>query len=157
MPENGMKQMKIDHKKSHDSRSYEKTKMQRELILQKLKSRGCRVTKQRMLILDIILENDCSCCKEIYATAAGIDSSIGAATVYRFVNTLEEIGAISRKNMYRIVYSDTTAADKECIVVLDDDTTYDLSSQKWREVVKAGLSTCGYLKSQNVASIIVTK
>ena len=30
------------------------------------------------------------------------DCRIGAATVYRMVNLLEDIGAISRKNMYKI-------------------------------------------------------
>ena len=37
--------------------------MQREMIIQKLKESGCRITKQRLMLLDIILEEDCSCCK----------------------------------------------------------------------------------------------
>ena len=61
------------------------------------------ITKQRLMLLDIILQEDCSCCKEIYFKASQIDSGIGTATIYRMVNTLEEIGAISRKNMYKIV------------------------------------------------------
>ena len=67
-----------------------------------LKERGCRLTRQRQVILDIILENECSCCKEIYFKANKEDSGIGIATVYRLLNTLEEIGAIDRKNMYRV-------------------------------------------------------
>ena len=39
---------------------------QKELIVQKLKDSACRITKQRLMILDIILEEECSCCKEIY-------------------------------------------------------------------------------------------
>ena len=74
----------------------------REMVLQKLKEQGCRITKQRRILLDIILEENCSCCKEIYYKASRIDSSIGAATVYRMVNLLEEAGAISRRNMYRV-------------------------------------------------------
>ena len=54
------------------------------------------------MLLDIILEEDCSCCKEIYYKASKIDPKIGTATVYRMINTLEEIGAISRKNMYKV-------------------------------------------------------
>ena len=50
-----------------------------------------------MMILDIILEEDCSCCKEIYYKASKLDPKIGTATVYRMINTLEEIGAISKK------------------------------------------------------------
>ncbi|MFR5733737.1 MAG: transcriptional repressor [Clostridium sp.] len=33
------------------------------------------------------------------------DPSIGMATVYRMVKTLEEAGLIQRKNMYRIDYA----------------------------------------------------
>ena len=50
--------------------SYERSRMQKDMILQMLKKRGCRITKQRMMILDIILEEDCSCCKEIYYKAS---------------------------------------------------------------------------------------
>ena len=82
--------------------NFHRTTMQKELVMQKLKDHGCRITKQRKIILDVILNEDCSCCKEIYYKAAAIDHSIGTATVYRMVNLLEEIGAISRKNMYRI-------------------------------------------------------
>ena len=38
----------------------------KEAIVQKLKASGCRITKQRLMLLDIILEENCSCCKEIY-------------------------------------------------------------------------------------------
>ena len=75
---------------------------QKEVIVGKLKDSGCRITKQRMVLLDIILNENCSSCKEIYYKASRIDSKIGTATVYRMINTLEEIGAINRRNMYKI-------------------------------------------------------
>jgi len=75
---------------------------QKEIIIQRLREDGCRITKQRLMLLDIILEDDCASCKEIYYRASQRDPSIGAATVYRMINTLEDIGAISRKNMYKI-------------------------------------------------------
>ena len=78
--------------------------LEKDLIVRKLKEHGCRITRQRML-LDIILEEDCSCCKEIYYRAMEQDSKIGTATVYRMINTLEEIGVISRKNMYKVAVS----------------------------------------------------
>ena len=65
---------------------------EKESIIIKLKENGCRITKQRKLILDIILENRCSSCEEIYAQAAKLDHSIGMATVYRLVKELERIG-----------------------------------------------------------------
>lgn len=42
----------------------------KEAIVQKLKASGCRITKQRLMLLDIILEENCSCCKEIYYRAS---------------------------------------------------------------------------------------
>lgn len=76
--------------------------MQKELVLQKLREKGCRITKQRRMLLDVILQEECASCKEIYYKAKKEDDSIGMATIYRMINLLEEIGAISRKNMYRI-------------------------------------------------------
>lgn len=145
----------MDKKKIPDSRSYHRTKMQKEIIVEKLKEKGCRITKQRLTLLDIILEHECSSCKEIYYKASKIDESIGAATVYRMVNVLEEIGAISRKNMYKIAYSETCAMEDAATVVLDDETTYHLSAKSWNSVVRAGLTACGYLEHQKVSSITV--
>ena len=45
--------------------SYQTTKMQREIILTKLKEKGCRITKQRLRLIDIILQHrlrDCQRC-----------------------------------------------------------------------------------------------
>ncbi|MCI8268520.1 MAG: Fe2+/Zn2+ uptake regulation protein [Lachnospiraceae bacterium] len=78
-------------------------------ILEELRRNGCRITSQRQLLIDIILQDECSSCKEIYYQANKEDSSIGMATVYRLVKTLEEAGLIQRKNMYRIDY-ETLAA-----------------------------------------------
>ena len=85
-----------------ENEQYEKSQMQREMVIQKLKEQGCRITRQRMILLDIILNENCSSCKEIYYKASKRDHRIGTATVYRMVNILEEIGAISRRNLYRI-------------------------------------------------------
>lgn len=71
-------------------------------IIQELKKNGCRITNQRQLLIDVILQDECSCCKEIYYRASKLDPTIGMATVYRLVKTLEEAGLIHRKNMYRI-------------------------------------------------------
>lgn len=81
---------------------WERIRFQKEYIIQKLKEKGCRITKKRLLLLDIILEKECGCCKEIYYCARKLDNKIGTATVYRMVNTLEEIGAINRENVFHI-------------------------------------------------------
>lgn len=92
----------VKQKQQENQQKYERTQMQREIVIQRLKEQGCRITKQRMVLLDIILNENCSSCKEIYYKASKIDPKIGTATVYRMINTLEEIGAISRRNMYKI-------------------------------------------------------
>ena len=84
------------------SEDYRVSNMKKDIIVQRLKDRGCRITKQRLMLLDIILEEDCSCCKEIYYKASKKNKNIGFATVYRLINMLEEIVAISRKNFYKV-------------------------------------------------------
>ena len=39
-------------------------------IIERLKENGCRITKQRKILIDIILENDCASCKEIFYKAS---------------------------------------------------------------------------------------
>lgn len=80
-------------------RNYRRTKMQKEHIVETLREKGCRITKQRLMLIDIILEEECQSCKEIYYKAVKADAKIGTATVYRMVNTLEEIGAITRNSV----------------------------------------------------------
>ena len=116
--------------------------MQKDLIIQKLREQGCRITKQRLMILDIILQEECSCCKEIYYKASKLDSRIGSATVYRMINTLEEIGAISRKNMYKVSCSMDCAADcgHACTIELEDGSKLQFSEQKMSQIIQSGLA-----------------
>lgn len=73
-----------------------------ELVIEKLRSHGCRITNQRRILIDIILDHDCASCKEIYYLASKKDPAIGIATVYRMMRTLEEYGIITRKSMYKV-------------------------------------------------------
>ena len=125
----------------------------KEQIIEKLKENGCRITKQRRMLIDIILENDCASCKEIFYKASKEDDRIGVATVYRMVNALEEIGAMSRKNMYRVENLQDDSEGRGCVVVLDDNTTCHLSPGNWNMVVREGMKRCGYLKDQKVTDI----
>ena len=74
----------------------------KSFIIEELKRKGCRITNQRLILIDILLQDDCGSCKEIYYRAAKQDPTIGMATVYRLVKTLEEAGLIQRRNLYRI-------------------------------------------------------
>ncbi len=127
----------------------------KDQIIEKLKENGCRITKQRLMLIDIILENDCSSCKEIFYKASRADHRIGVATVYRMINALEDIGAISRKNMYKVECSDNCGAQGGCEIILDDNTICRLSPGNWNKVVREGMRRCGYLKNQKIAKIKV--
>ena len=74
----------------------------RAYVIRELKKNGCRITNQRQILIDVILQDECCSCKEMYYQALEKDPTIGMATVYRMVKTLEEIGLIQRKNLYRI-------------------------------------------------------
>ena len=84
------------NRRKMEALSYRRTDMQKEMVIRKLRERGCRITRQRLMLIDIILEEECSCCKEIFYRASEKKPGIGPATVDRLVNMLEEIGAISR-------------------------------------------------------------
>ncbi|HIT90791.1 MAG TPA: transcriptional repressor, partial [Candidatus Merdenecus merdavium] len=79
-----------------------KIRKKKDLIIKELRAKGGRITNQRRILIDVILENECSCCKEIYYQALKKDPSVGVATVYRMIKTLEEIGAIDRKNLFAV-------------------------------------------------------
>lgn len=134
--------------------SYHKTEMNKEMVIQKLRESGCRITKQRQILLDIILQEECSSCKEIYYKAVSLDGEIGISTVYRMVNVLEEIGAISRRNIYKISCGMDCAKENACMIELDDNTVCQLSAQNWHRVILEGLRACGYIDGQKVVSVM---
>lgn len=129
--------------------------MQKDIIIKKLREQGFRITKQRLILLDIILEEECACCKEIYYKAARLDKTIGIATVYRMINTLENIGAINRMSMYKITCPENCNGRCECQIELNDGTMLQLSELQWNQIVESGLKTCGYTESQRIRNIVL--
>lgn len=73
---------------------------QKAQIIGELQRKGKRITGQRKILLDVILEGKWSSCKEIYYMASKKDPTIGLATVYRMVSVLEEMGFLSRGYRY---------------------------------------------------------
>ena len=125
---------------SFRNQQYQRSSMQRSAIVDRLRREGCRITKQRKIILDIILQEECTCCKEIYFLASKKDPNIGMATVYRMINLLEEIGALKRKSAYRIC---------------DDQTNIRLDNEKLCKIIEKGMESCGYLQSRRVRRVSV--
>ena len=71
-------------------------------ILEQLHQRGFRITEQRRLLLRIILESGWASSKEIYYEAKKQDPGIGAATVYRTIHLLEDLGVIRKELRIRM-------------------------------------------------------
>ena len=65
-----------------------------------MKNRGKRITKQRKIMVEVIASKKAGDFKEIYYEISKKDPTIGQATVYRMLLTLEEIGAIQRVQGY---------------------------------------------------------
>lgn len=76
--------------------------MSNEYVISLLKERGFKITKQRKLIIDIILSSDGASCKEIYQKAASKENTIGAATVYRMIRLLEDMGILKHVDMIKL-------------------------------------------------------
>ena len=140
---------------SFRNQQYQRSSMQRSAIVDRLRREGCRITKQRKIILDIILQEECTCCKEIYFLAARKDPNIGMATIYRMINLLEEMGALKRKRAYRICDEETMV--NICSIRLDDHTNVRLDGEKLRQVIERGMESCGYLHNRRVRSISVER
>ena len=77
---------------------------QKKDIVNEFQRLGKRITKQRMVILDVILEQNWTDCKEVYSEAVQRDSTVGLSTVYRTIRMLEEMGVLKR--VYQYVFTD---------------------------------------------------
>lgn len=135
--------------------NYQRTKMQKDIIIQKLKDEGLRITTQRLRLLDIILEEECSSCKEIYYKTCKLGYGIGTATIYRMINTLESIGAINRRNMYKIHCEGDDNLDEVCTVEFMDSSVCHISAGNLKTVIIEGLKACGYADNNNIKSVSV--
>ena len=77
--------------------------MTSEQVIERLKLDGCRITKQRRLIIDVIMNNDFNACKDIYYQVAEKDKTVGMATVYRMIRQLEDMGIVHRIDTIEVV------------------------------------------------------
>ena len=50
--------LKNDNRQNRDVANSHRTEMQKELVIQKLREKGCRITKQRQILLDVILQEE---------------------------------------------------------------------------------------------------
>ena len=77
--------------------------MTNEQVIERLRNDGCRITKQRKLIIDVIMNNNFNSCQDIYYQVAEKDKTVGMATVYRMIRQLEDMGIVNRIDTIEIV------------------------------------------------------
>ncbi len=141
-----------------DNQPIEEILLSKEDILARLKENGLRLTQQRKLIVDIIANEEYSCCKEIYFLAHKKDSTIGVATVYRMINVLEDIGAISRKNIQKTNCNGRCCDMKGgCTVVTDQSKQIILSEEDLQEALKYIMEKNGYEKVEEIKAVLVNQ
>lgn len=72
-----------------------------EILKEKLKETGFKITPQRRAIIEILLKNDSEhlSSEEIYDLVRVDCPEIGLATVYRTMQLLDDVGVISKLNL----------------------------------------------------------
>lgn len=141
-----------------DNQSIDEVMLSKEDILARLKENGLRLTEQRKLIVDIIANEEYSCCKEIYILAHKKDDTIGVATVYRMINVLEEIGAISRKNIQKANCNGRCCDMKSgCTIVTEDSKQIMISEADLQEALKYIMEKKGIETAEEIKAVLVNQ
>lgn len=139
-------------KTDRKNHGYQSEDMQKEMIMEQLKKQGFRMTKQRKLLIDIILSETCHCCKEVYILASKKDPGIGMATVYRTVDALEKAGALKRSSSYQLC-SQKRKKCQSCLVELEDQSVVELDYASMERVIENGLMKCGLSGGKKIKGI----
>ena len=135
-----------------DTKGYQVVPMQKNPVIDCLKKQGFRITKQRKILIDIILNECCSCCKEVYVLATKKDPGIVIATVYRTVDALEKIGALKRGTAYQLC-DHKNRVYQCCLVELEDSSTVKLDCNSMEKVIKSGMQNSGLSNGKKVVGI----
>lgn len=86
------------------------------------------------------------------------DSSIGIATVYRMMNVLEEVGAISRNNIQKAACNGRCCDMKGgCTVVTDESKQIILSEDDIQEALKYIMKKNGYANVEEIKAVLVNQ
>ncbi len=141
--------MAADIRTEKGSGTYARSRFDKDHIIRELRQRGFRVTRQREVILDTILNYNCTSCKEVYYQAVMKDPGIGMATVYRMVNTLTDIGVLKVASLKP---AEAAADEGSCIITMKDNTTLRFSHEEVVELLKASARSRG-ISCEDIASV----
>lgn len=128
-----------------------------KVIIETLRKAGLRITSQRRLLISIILQNECSSCKEIYYEAIKRDPNVGIATVYRMVKTLEDYELINRKNIYDISYENLRLSKANDVVFVKKDKQHVISLDKedWFRMMERRLHELGITDRNSNYTVVI--
>ena len=133
--------------------AYEKGRMDQDRIIHALRRKGYRITKQRMALLNVILNSECTTCKEIYFQVFKTMPHMGISTIYRLLNILEEIGAIQRRNLSFIDKEEYTLA-QECVVEFSGGERIRLSGEMLVRVMSRGMKEAGLSEDKGIDKVL---
>lgn len=131
---------------------YVRNNMDKNTVVELLRKEGFRITRQREALISIILEDNCTCCKEIYYLAQKKIQGIGMATIYRTIAALEKVGALQRGGVYQLCGQDEKTGER-IRVELEDSSVVDLDWEDYRNVIEKGLAQCGYTARRPVKAV----
>ena len=128
-----------------------------KVIIETLRKAGLRITTQRKLLISIILQNECSSCKEIYYEATKKDPNVGIATVYRMLKTLEDYELINRKNVYDISYENLKLSKANQLVFVNKDKqqVIALDKEEWFEQMEKRLRDLGIADKNSRFTVVI--
>ena len=131
--------------------------MNKEDIINELRKNGYRITEKRKLLINIILTNEYSCCKEIYYEATKMDPTIGIATVYRMLDTLEDIGVINKNSYFKVHEEYIDCLKCNCKLILKNNKTYDINEKTWKQAINMALCSILPIRSKDIDILLISK
>lgn len=129
-------------------------RMEKAETVERLMARGYRITKQRKRLIDVVFDNDCKSCKEVYYLANRKSPQIGIATVYRMMNLLEEVGAI-KENSFIAEKLQQGCEVHGCIVKLKDNASMKFDCSEAYQIMEKGMEVLGYAENVFIERIYV--
>jgi len=144
----------VQQSKQLDDQPFTTVVHKEALIINEIKKRGLKITNQRKIIIDSILKNKCSSCKEIYYQVLMKDPNIGIATVYRMVRMLEEFGIIDRRKLFHISYENLFGVLADQIIMVDEEKTTELQAGEWYDTLRQNLKEIGLIDNHEISVII---
>ncbi len=119
----------------------------RKSILQRLESRGLRMTDQRRTIARVIeTSEDHPDVEELHARALALDPRISLATVYRTVKLLEEAGILERLEFGdgRARFEDSQRAHHDHLIDIDTGEVIEFCDPEIEELQERIARRLGY-------------